>query len=141
MQSYSIASALLLVCTLSAFAGARTEVLSADAAYRAALLNADAAKLANIMADEILIVHSDGGKDTKANFIDAIATGRLKLLSNERSDVEVRLYPPLALLFSRTRKKFTYKGGPGANYDTSIVTYMNQGGTWRIVAMQNTPSE
>lgn len=73
-------------------ADARAEVLRTDAAYPEAVLHGDAAKLAAIFSDDILIVHSDGGRDSKANFLDAISSGRLKLTSYERSYVQVRTY-------------------------------------------------
>jgi ketosteroid isomerase-like protein len=90
----------------------KAEVLNADADYRNAVLHGDTAKLARIFADDIIIVHSDGGRDTKANFLDAISSGRLKLTSYERKDVDVRIYGPVALMFSKTAKTFAYRGSP-----------------------------
>jgi ketosteroid isomerase-like protein len=78
----AIALLALLACRLSCQAiDAKTQILDTDAQYRNAVLRDDAAKLAIIFADDILIVHSDGGTDTKANFLDAILSGRLKLTS------------------------------------------------------------
>jgi uncharacterized protein (TIGR02246 family) len=118
---------------------AKADVLNTDVAYRDAVLHGDAAKLAAIFADDILIVHSDGGTDTKVNFLDAISSGRLKLTSYERSDVQVRIYGSVALMFSKTAKTFAYRGSPAKASDTSIVTFSKAGNQWRIVAMQNTP--
>ncbi len=85
----AIALLALLACRLSCQAiDAKAQILATDAQYRDAVLRGDAAKLAIIFAQDILIVHSDGGTDTKANFLDAISSGRLKLTSYERSDVE-----------------------------------------------------
>jgi uncharacterized protein (TIGR02246 family) len=102
-------------------------------------VHGDTAKLANIFADDIIIVHSDGERDTKANFLDAISSGRLKLTSYERKDVEVRIYGRVALMFAKTAKAFAYKGSPAKSSDTSIVTFSKLGNRWRIVAIQNTP--
>lgn len=118
---------------------AKAQILDADAQYRDAVLRGDAAKLASIFADDILIVHSDGGTDSKANFLDAIASGRLKMTSYERSGVQVRTYGSTALLFSKAAKTFAYKGKPAKANDTSVVTFSKVGGRWKIVAMQNTP--
>jgi ketosteroid isomerase-like protein len=117
----------------------KAEVLDADASYRNAVISGDAGKLANLLAGDILIVHSDGGTDTKVNFLDAISSRRLRLTSYERSDVQVRIYGSTALLFSKATKVFTYRGGPGRATDTSIVIFARSGNRWRIVAMQNTP--
>lgn len=117
----------------------KAEVLDADANYRHAVMSGDSGALATVFADDILIVHSDGGTDTKVNFLDAISSGRLKLTSYERTDVQVRIYGSTALLFSKATKVFTYRGGPGRATDTSIVTFSRSGNRWKIVAMQNTP--
>ena len=129
-----------LACRLTCQAvDAQAQILHTDAEYREAVLHGDAAKLAIIFADDILIVHSDGGTDSKANFLDAISSGRLKMTSYERSDIQIRTYGSTALLFSKTAKTFTYKGTPGKANDTSIVTFSKVGSQWKIVAMQNTP--
>jgi len=114
------------------------EVLQADAAYRDAILRADVTALAAIMNEDILIVHSDGGVDNRANFLEAISSGRLKLQSYERSNVSIRIHGSTALLLSQTRKHFTYKGSPATDEDLSLVTYVKEGSRWKMVAMQNT---
>jgi len=136
----AIALLALLACRLSCQTiDAQAQILATDAQYREAVLRGDAAKLAIIFADDILIVHSDGGTDSKTNFLDAISSGRLKMTSYERSDVQVRIYGSTALLFSRAAKTFTYKGTAGKANDTSIVTFSKVGSQWKTVAMQNTP--
>ena len=117
---------------------AMAEVLNADASYREAVLRGDANQLATLFADDILIVHSDGTTDTRANFLEAISSGRLRMQSYERSNVTVRIFGAMAILFSRTRKVFAYKGAPGVDLDAATVTYLKQGSQWKIVAMQNT---
>ncbi len=135
-----IALLAFLACRLSCQAiDTKAQILATDAQYRDAVLRGDAAKLAIIFADDILIVHSDGATDSKANFLDAISSGRLKMTSYERSEIQVRTYGSTALLFSKTTKTFAYKGKPGKANDTSIVTFSKVGGQWKIVAMQNTP--
>ena len=118
--------------------GAQGEVLSADAIYREAILRADTNKLARLFADDVLIIHSDGATDTKANFLDAISSGRLKMRSFERTNVQVRIFGSVAVLFSRAKKVFTYKDTSGIDVDLSTMTYLRQGNQWKIVAMQNT---
>lgn len=136
----AIALLALLACRLSCQSiDAKADILATDAQYRDAVLRGDAAKLAILFADDILIVHLDGGTDTKANFLDAISSGRLKMTSYERSDVQVRTYGLAALLFSKATKTFAYKGKPAKANDTSIVTFSKVGGQWKRVAMQNTP--
>ena len=118
--------------------GAQGEVLNADAIYREALLRGDANKLARLFADDILIVHSDGTTDTKANFLDAISSRRLKIRSYERTNAQVRGFGSVAVLFSKAKKVFTYKDTSGIDLDLSTMTYLRQGNQWKIVAMQNT---
>jgi hypothetical protein len=44
-----------------------------------AVLGGDTNKLPRLFADDILIVHSDGTTDSKANFLGAISSRRLKM--------------------------------------------------------------
>jgi ketosteroid isomerase-like protein len=118
--------------------GDKDEVLKTDAAYRTAIQKSDVETLQRILKDDILIVHSDGDIDSKKNFLDALSSGRLKMRSYARTNIELRIHGSTALLLSQTRKIFDYKGSPGTDNDTSIVTYVKEDGRWRIVAMQNT---
>ena len=134
-------AAWLLVCASAGRAqapDARTAVLNTDTMYREAVLHGDAKALATLLADDILIVHSDGTTDTKLNFLDAIGSGRLKMRSYERVDVQLRLFGPVAVLFAKTKKVFAYKNTPGVDVDLSTVTFVKQGSEWKIAAMQNT---
>lgn len=118
--------------------GDKDQILKTDAAYRAAILRSDTETLQTIFKDDILIVHSDGGIDSKKNFLDALSSGRLKMRSYERTNIEVRFFGTAALLLSETRKVYNYKGSPGTDNDTSTVIYVREAGGWRIAAMQNT---
>jgi ketosteroid isomerase-like protein len=113
-------------------------ILQTDAAYREAVLKADTESLKNLLANDIVIVHSDGTTDTRTNFLDAIASGRLKMRSYQRTKVEVRIHGSTAVILSETTKTFDYKGTAGRDDDTSVVTYANETGRWHMVAMQNT---
>jgi ketosteroid isomerase-like protein len=113
-------------------------VLKTDAAYREAVLRGDILALKDLLTDDIVIVHSDGDTDNRANFLESISSGRLKMLSYDRSDVSVRIHGSTALLVSRSSKKFTYRGSPATDDDTSLVTYIKENGRWKMAGMQNT---
>jgi uncharacterized protein (TIGR02246 family) len=118
--------------------GDKDQILKTDAAYRMAIVRSDTEALQTIFKDDILIVHSDGGIDSKKNFLDALSSGRLKMRSYERTNIEVRFFGSTALLLSETRKVYDYNGSPGTDNDTSTVIYVREAGRWRIAAMQNT---
>jgi ketosteroid isomerase-like protein len=105
---------------------ATAEVLNADATYREAVVRGDVDKLAAVFADDVLIINSDGTMDTKANFLNAISSGRLKMQTYERSHVQVRVFGSVAVLFSQTKKVFTYQNTPGVDVDLSTITYLKQ---------------
>jgi uncharacterized protein (TIGR02246 family) len=114
------------------------QILKTDSAYREGLLHSDVKVLAELFADDVVIVHSDGGVDNKKNFLDAIASGRLKLRSYQRTNIRIRVYGNVALLLSQTKKAFHYKAAPAEDNDTSVITFIKRNGSWQIVAMQNT---
>jgi len=90
------------------------------------------------MEENIVIIHSDGTTDNRANFLESLASGRLRLLKYERSNAMVHLYGNAALLVAPTRKEFTYKGSPATDNDLASVLYVKEGAKWRMAAMQNT---
>jgi uncharacterized protein (TIGR02246 family) len=114
------------------------QILKTDSAYREGILRSDVKALAALFADDVVIVHSDGGVDNKKNFLDAIASGRLKLRSYQRTNVQIRVYGNVALLLSQTKKAFDYQALAAEDNDTSVITYIKRNGSWQIVAMQNT---
>ena len=115
------------------------QILEVDKVYQKAILTADAIGLAKAFDDDVLISSiPTETTDNKTGFISAISSGRLKMLTYSRTDVSVRVYKAAAILYSRTKKTFLYKGGHATDEDVSIVTYVNKSGMWKIVAMQNT---
>ena len=115
------------------------EVLKADAAYREAVLRSDVRGLMSIMREDVVIVHSDGTRDSRAVFLDSFSSGRLRMQSYERLEVAVHIHGQTAFLVSRTKKTFKYKGRAAKADDSSLVIYVKEGTRWRMAAMQNTP--
>ena len=90
----------------------KAEVLDADASYRHAVISGDTGKLANLFADDILIVHSDGGTDTKVNFLDAISSRRLRLTSYEQAMFKSGYMDPQHCCFRRRQKSLRIEASP-----------------------------
>lgn len=66
------------------------EALKRDDIRCQALLSGDATLLSTIVDEDLTYTHSSGKKDTKASYVDALASGRTKYLSLDREDVSAR---------------------------------------------------
>ena len=68
-------------------------------------LAADAAALDELLADSLLYTHSNGAVDTKASFIDALTSGRLKYRAVRRLEADVKTYEHAAIVGNFARRR------------------------------------
>ncbi len=68
---------------------AQDEVVAMQKKFSDACVAADGAALASLMADNALFVHGNGMMQTKAEFIDAITTGKLGVSQYDLKDPKV----------------------------------------------------
>lgn len=132
------ALAMLLVLPWGGAAAAPgDDVLDADARYRAALSRGDVAALADVLDENVRVVHGGGllqtGRDA---FIEGARSWRFTRY--ERSDVTVRIDGALAVMTARTEKLRTDRAM--REDDFSVVVFARRDGIWRIVQLQNTPA-
>lgn len=73
----------------NAQASAQDEVLAAQKKFTDACVAADAATLNSVMADDALFIHGNGAMQSKSEFIDAIASGKLPVSQYDLHDPKV----------------------------------------------------
>ncbi|MGH9768967.1 MAG: nuclear transport factor 2 family protein [Blastocatellia bacterium] len=119
----------------------RKEVAAAQAAFHQALLAADL-KTLDALADESFIwTHRDGRQAPKRQLLDELRSGQLKYSKLETSNVTVSLYDDPAVVRGASlcqRSAFPGSTGPGdASLFTAFytMTFVNDGGNWKAVAM------
>jgi len=75
----------------------KEEVLAFEKARVNATLTADTKKLEQMLAEEVVWIHSSGKRDSKATYIQAIAEGKARYKSMSVEQSEARIYGEIAI--------------------------------------------
>jgi ketosteroid isomerase-like protein len=112
------------------------EVSAAVEALRKAMIAADSAALDKVTAAELSYGHSSGRLENKAEFIQALVSGKSGFGTIELSEQTVNVVGNVALVrhrFVGTRKA----GSKGDTTRLSILTvWLQQQGQWKLLARQ-----
>ena len=111
------------------------EVNAAMESLKQAMLHKDGAALEKLLSDDLMYTHSAGQFETKAQFVQSIASGKSIVERLDFSDTVVRIYGNTALV----------KGGVDLYHSKTNIVHMNilhvwvKGpGGWKMVARQAT---
>ena len=111
---------------------------SADDERVAAVLAGDRARLTAIFSDDLRYAHSSGVVDSKASFIDALATGRTKYLVWDNAERNFTFpVPGIALMTGRTRIKVAKAEGTVDLALSFLGVWREENGQWRFLAWQS----
>ena len=115
-----------------------TALRAADDERVAAVLAGDRARLTAIFSDDLRYAHSSGVVDSKASFIDALATGRTKYLVWESADRNFTFPAPgIALMTGRTHIKVAKAGTTADMLLSFLGVWREEKGQWRFLAWQS----
>jgi hypothetical protein len=119
----------------------KKEVGELTTALFSAVLNGDTKSLSSIIDTSFVWTHTDGHKQTLATLSSELAAGRLKYSRLENSNVSIDIYGDTAIVRGDSiRQRASIPETPGTG-DTGpftafyTITFVNQGGTWKAVAM------
>jgi hypothetical protein len=114
--------------------GKEGAVAAAVEALRKAMIAGDRAALQQVAADELTYGHSSGRLENKAEFIEALASGKSGFTAIELSDQTVSVIDNVGLVrhvFVGTRK------ADGDKMKLMILTvWLQRGEQWKLVARQ-----
>lgn len=111
---------------------------AADDARVAAMISADPAKLKAAFSDDLLYVHSNGKADTKASFMEALASGKSKyntITYEERNFREA--VPGLVLVNGRCTVQLGKTAPFTVLHLSFLAAYRLEKGAWRFYAWQS----
>jgi len=131
----------LLTCTRAppAAGGAvEAEIEAIEARRVRAMLQRDTAALEPMLADGLTYAHSNGQIDTKASFLESIASGRLEYKSFDRDDVVVRVFGNTAVVTGRAAVRVKTGGKDLAFSIRFTDVYVKNEGRWQMTAWQST---
>jgi ketosteroid isomerase-like protein len=105
----------------------------------AAVVKGDVAKLEKETSDDFTFINFNGQLSGKAETMNAIRSGAIKLTSNQVSDLKVRVYGDTAVVTGRSDAQGTIGGGPTRGPVMFTRVYVKKDGRWQAVAFQQTP--
>jgi ketosteroid isomerase-like protein len=109
-----------------------------DRDWADATTHGDLAKLDRLLSDDLTYTHSGGTMDTKQQFLDALRSGKRKYESIDFREVNVRQYGKAAIVTSRPQVHVISSGHDTQFRPRFLHVWVNQNGTWRLVAHQST---
>jgi len=114
------------------------DILAAEQRRCDALIRRDLAALGNLLADDLVHIHTNGQAETKTQYLESIA-GTIEFLSIDRLDADVCIVGDLAVLRGRVNQLIRVAGHDGdiplPIYAT--IVWRNAGG-WRVFSFQAT---
>jgi ketosteroid isomerase-like protein len=141
-----IAAALLLVSgtgmRAKAQSSAQDEVLAMEKKFTGACVAGDTATLNSIMADDALFIHGNGVVQTKAELVDAIATGTLPVGQYDMSEPKVILFDGGAIISGIVDFGFRSPAGSASPsrplHMRGSSVWVNHAGKWQLYLAQDT---
>jgi uncharacterized protein (TIGR02246 family) len=128
---------LLLLSTGQVFADTAGDIQKLEQERFTAYVKGDVATLQRIFADDLVYVHSNGVSDPKSAVLQSFASGELKISRFDAEDIKVRQIGDLMVATGLVHADLVNKGN-SAKFDLRYsAVYVNQGGQWRLVHVQN----
>jgi hypothetical protein len=110
------------------------EVLDAERRRCEAWLGDDVAALAELLADDIWYVHTNGVREDKAQVIETCRVGWVV----SRSSLDVRLYDDVAVVTGGIT--VSPRSDTTTKYESqAIQVWLRRAGRWQLVTQQSTP--
>ena len=109
------------------------ELTAVAHAWDRAMVANDAEAIGRYMADDWVIVGSDGRVGNKPDFLALVRSGALTHDVMESSELEVRVYGEAAVVLARGVSGGHFQGTPFHERERSSSVFVRQAGEWRCV--------
>jgi Domain of unknown function (DUF4440) len=117
----------------------RKQIAEAEAAYQRAILAADTKKLESLLHSSFIWTHTTGQQDNREKMLGELTSGKLKYSKLETKDIVINVYGDTAVVRGTSPRQRAEVPGAAEQPKPFTVfytlTFVNFGGTWRIVAM------
>jgi ketosteroid isomerase-like protein len=112
------------------------ELLKTEKAFSQAIVSNDSEAIGRILADEWIIIDSEGGLIDKTRFLDVIKSGTLTHELMESADARVRIYGDTAIVTVMATSKGKYSGQAFTTHERATDVFVKKKGRWRCVHSQ-----
>jgi len=114
-------------------------VIDLDRKRMTALAQQDYATPGDILADDLIYVHSSAAVDSKQSFIGNMQSGKTVYMSAEPSGVTAKDLGDTVVLTGVARIQVSSDGTPRPPFGIRFIdVYANRSGKWQMVAWQST---
>lgn len=115
------------------------QVIDADRRRFQAMIKLDEAGLNELLADDLVYMHSTGAFDSKASLISGLLNKKFAFKSAEHLQANVRAYGDMAVLNGRVQM-VVHAGGTDHNVSSAFTTiWHRRNEKWRLIHWQSTP--
>lgn len=104
----------------------------------AAVVKGDVDTLAKETADDYMLINVNGQMSDKAQMLESIKSGQIKLTSDDLSDMKVHVYGNTAVVTGKADVKGNIGGKDATGQIMFTRVYVKKGGKWQSVAFQQT---
>ncbi len=136
---FTILSLLVVPLAWSQGGNAEQQIKTLTDQHIAAQLKADTNSLQTLLAEDCIIIRGDGSLSTKAQEIENVKAGTLKIERIDVQDSQIRVYGHTAI--ATTLNSFKGTTPSGNTVSTTIRNtrvWVKQKGNWKLVSMQAT---
>ncbi len=103
----------------------------------AAMLAADTDILAGMLHEELTYMHSTGGVDTKASYLDGVGSGAFNYKKIDRDDVSVKVHGDVGLVFYHLNADVEIRGNLRNLDNRLLAVWVRESGGWQLLAIQS----
>jgi hypothetical protein len=115
------------------------EVLAAEDRRYRAMTGADLAVLDELCADGLSYAHSNGARDTKAEYLEKVRSGYYVYETADHPVERVEVVGDCALVVGRMRSDLRVQGAPKTIDNLALAVWTRAGGPWQLLAYAPTP--
>ncbi len=96
--------------------------------------------MAAYMADDWVLIGTEGGITQRATFLNAVRSGSLVHTQMDFEDIRAKVYGDTAVITSRGTSSGTWEGNPFSFYEWSSSTFVRKNEKWLCVLTMLTPA-
>ena len=111
----------------------RDELVAVTHEWDQAMVRNDPDAIGRYLADDWVIVGSDGRVDDRAGFLGLVRSGALSHDVMESHDLDIRLYGDAAVMIARGISGGKFQGRPFREVERVSCVFVRAGGRWRCV--------
>jgi ketosteroid isomerase-like protein len=112
------------------------ELLKLEQLFSQAIVANDVEAIGRFLADEWIIIDSEGGVIDKTRFLDVIKSGALSHELMESADARVRIYGDTAIITAMATSKGKYSGQAFTTHERATDVFVKIAGRWQCVHSQ-----